>query len=79
MAKWPSDQVGTLDHWTTETTRPLFSELFINTSGVGSFEHNLRFGPENIRAGDKVLINGTIGDHEASIALARGQFDFTRT
>jgi hydrogenase expression/formation protein HypE len=51
-------------------------ELLINTSGVGTLEHNLRFGPENIRAGDKVLISGTIGDHEAAIVLARGEFDF---
>jgi hydrogenase expression/formation protein HypE len=55
---------------------PLSPELFINTSGVGVFEHRFRFGPENIRAGDKVLINGTIGDHEAAIVLARGEFDF---
>ena len=51
-------------------------ELYINTSGIGVFEHNHEYGAEYIRAGDKVFINGFIGDHEAAIALARGQFDF---
>jgi hydrogenase expression/formation protein HypE len=51
-------------------------ELYINTSGIGVFGHNHVYGAEYIRAGDKVFINGFIGDHEAAIALARGQFDF---
>jgi hydrogenase expression/formation protein HypE len=51
-------------------------ELYINTSGIGVFEHNHEYGAESIRGGDKVFINGPIGDHEATIALARGQFDF---
>lgn len=51
-------------------------ELYINTSGIGVFEHNHEYDAEHVRAGDKVLINGFIGDHEAAIALARGQFDF---
>jgi len=70
VGEWPDDSLN------PRTPEPLNPELFINTSGVGSFEHNLRFGPENIRTGDKVLINGTIGDHEAAIVLARGEFDF---
>jgi hydrogenase expression/formation protein HypE len=51
-------------------------ELYINTSGVGTYEHRRHFGAEHIRPGDKVLINGSIGDHEAAIVLARGQFEF---
>jgi hydrogenase expression/formation protein HypE len=52
------------------------AELFINTSGVGTFAGNRRYGAEQIRAGDRILINGSIGDHEAAIVLARGEFSF---
>jgi hydrogenase expression/formation protein HypE len=84
VTEWPSGQVktsdrpitGSLDHW---TTRPPASELYINTSGVGVYDHNLRFGAEHIRSGDRILINGSIGDHEAAIVLARGEFEFTGT
>jgi hydrogenase expression/formation protein HypE len=76
VAQWPSDQVSSLDHLTTRPLDHSSPELYINTSGIGVFEHNHEYGAENIRAGDKVLINGFIGDHEAAIALARGQFDF---
>jgi hydrogenase expression/formation protein HypE len=51
-------------------------ELFINTSGVGSYEHDHRYEPGRVKAGDRILINGSIGDHEAAVVLARGQFEF---
>jgi hydrogenase expression/formation protein HypE len=54
-------------------------EIIITTCGVGKILTNFQnptLGANNIKAGDKVLINGNIGDHEASIILARGQFDF---
>jgi len=51
-------------------------ELFINTSGIGFFEHRAHFGAEHIRPGDRILINGSIGDHEAAVVLARGEFEF---
>jgi hydrogenase expression/formation protein HypE len=76
VAQWPSDQVSSLDHLTTRPLDHSSPELYINTSGVGVFEHNHEYGAEHIRAGDKVFINGFIGDHEAAIALARGQFEF---
>jgi len=76
VAQWPRGQVRTLDHRTTGPLDHSSPELYINTSGVGTFEHDHRYGAEKIQAGDKVFINGTIGDHEAAIVLARGQFDF---
>ena len=51
-------------------------ELYINTSGLGVYGHDHHYGAERIRPGDKILINGSIGDHEAAIVLARGQFEF---
>jgi len=51
-------------------------ELFITTAGIGIFDHNLKIGPEKIRPGDGVFINGGIGEHEVAVLTARGQFDF---
>jgi hydrogenase expression/formation protein HypE len=54
-------------------------EIIITTSGIGRILPNYQnptLGAKNIRVGDLVLINGNIGDHEASIIIARGQFDF---
>jgi hydrogenase expression/formation protein HypE len=54
-------------------------EIIITTAGIGKILPNFTaptLSAKNIKIGDKVLINGNIGDHEASIILARGQFDF---
>lgn len=54
-------------------------EIIITTCGVGKLLpefQNPTLNAQNIEKGDAVLINGNIGDHEASIILARGQFDF---
>lgn len=45
--------------------------IYINTSGVGIFEHGLRIDGCGARVGDKVLINGTIGDHGVAVLSAR--------
>lgn len=50
-------------------------ELFITTAGVGIYEHNQKIGPERIRPGDGVFINGGIGEHGVAVLTARGQFD----
>ncbi len=44
--------------------------IFINTSGIGVCSYPL---PQNIEIGDKVLINGPIGDHEIAVISARGE------
>ena len=49
--------------------------IFINTSGIGRRSRSRCFGREHIRAGDKVLINGFIGEHGAAVMAARGNFD----
>jgi hydrogenase expression/formation protein HypE len=38
-------------------------KLFINTSGIGVIAHDLEISGSKAQVGDKVLINGTIGDH----------------
>lgn len=44
-------------------------KIFITTSGVGVIKRNL--GKEKIRAGDRVMISGTIGDHGIAIMNER--------
>lgn len=47
-------------------------KLFINTAGVGVIPAGLQLGADRCRPGDKILVNGPIGDHGAAIADARG-------
>jgi hydrogenase expression/formation protein HypE len=47
--------------------------LYINTSGVGAIDHDLELGPAAIRAGDRVIVSGPIGDHGIAIMVARGE------
>jgi hydrogenase expression/formation protein HypE len=45
--------------------------IFINTSGIGLVQPGLRLGGANARAGDRILINGTIGDHGIAVMSRR--------
>ncbi len=45
--------------------------IFINTSGIGLVRHALAIHGANARVGDKVLINGTIGDHGIAVMARR--------
>ncbi len=45
--------------------------IFINTSGVGVFDHDLEISGNGAQPGDKVLINGTIGDHGIAVLAKR--------
>jgi len=46
-------------------------KVFINTSGIGVIEHDLEISGSNAQAGDKILINGTIGDHGMAVLACR--------
>ncbi|HPC35983.1 MAG TPA: hydrogenase expression/formation protein HypE [Candidatus Marinimicrobia bacterium] len=48
--------------------------LFINTAGIGYLPEGRNIGKSLITPGDKILINGFIGDHAAAIIKARQQF-----
>jgi len=50
--------------------------IFINTSGIGEVFKDARIDIARIKPGDKVIISGTIGDHAASIVLAREELKF---
>lgn len=49
--------------------------MYITTTGVGRFIPNVCVTPDSVRAGDKVLLSGPIGDHGITILLARGELD----
>jgi hydrogenase expression/formation protein HypE len=51
-------------------------ELYVNTTGVGKLLSVAELGPERVKPGDSILINGPIGEHEAAIAVARGAYRF---
>jgi hydrogenase expression/formation protein HypE len=48
--------------------------VFITTAGIGVIAPVCDLGPKHIRAGDAVIVNGTLGDHGAVILAARGDF-----
>ena len=51
-------------------------ELYVTTTGIGSLLPRAKLGPERVKPGDAILINGPIGEHEAAIAVARGAYRF---
>jgi hydrogenase expression/formation protein HypE len=51
-------------------------ELYVNTTGIGTLLPCAQLGPEQVKPGDAILINGPIGEHEAAIAVARGAYRF---
>lgn len=48
--------------------------LYLATTGVGVREPNIQLGLNKIKAGDKLLVSGPIGDHGICVMLAREQF-----
>ena len=45
--------------------------IFINTSGIGVIEHKYSIGGAEARAGDNIIVSGTIGDHGIAIMASR--------
>lgn len=50
--------------------------IFINTAGIGVRLAGVDLGCEKIVAGDKIIINGTIGDHGLAIISQRKGIEF---
>lgn len=46
-------------------------KLFINTAGVGLISPAHHLSSFNVRPGDKVLLNGPVGDHGIAVMMAR--------
>ena len=49
--------------------------LYITTTGVGVADPELNLSSSAVRPGDKILCSGTLGDHGASILIARGDLE----
>jgi hydrogenase expression/formation protein HypE len=46
--------------------------LFVNTAGVGIVPAEVSLAPAGARAGDRVIVSGTLGDHGFAVLVARG-------
>jgi len=51
-------------------------KLFINTSGVGVVPAGVDISAANARPGDKVIVNGTLGDHGIAVLSQREGLEF---
>jgi hydrogenase expression/formation protein HypE len=52
-------------------------KLFINTAGVGIIAEGVNISGSNARAGDKVILSGTIGDHGIAVISQREGLSFS--
>ena len=50
--------------------------IFINTSGVGRIEHTRVISADQVRAGDRVILSGTIADHGMAVMSKREGLEF---
>ena len=57
---------------TKVVARGACDKLFITTTGIGVIRAGLDVGVTKARPGDKVIVNGLLGDHGAAILNARG-------
>ncbi|GAA5106865.1 hydrogenase expression/formation protein HypE [Haloechinothrix salitolerans] len=48
---------------------------YINTTGIGVYEHARELGVATARPGDAVLVSGPVGEHGITIMLERGELD----
>lgn len=54
-------------------------QIFINTSGIGEILPGLSVHPSNVKAGDKIIINGHIAEHGIAIISSREGLKFETT
>lgn len=52
---------------------------YVNTSGVGLVREGVNVGPSLARAGDSIIVSGTIGDHGMAIMSVREGLEFETT
>jgi hydrogenase expression/formation protein HypE len=51
-------------------------KLFINTAGIGQIPEGVNISAANARPGDKLIINGNIGDHGIAVLSRREGLEF---
>ena len=47
--------------------------IYITTAGIGVPDPRARLSAASVRAGDRILLSGPVGDHGVTVLLARGQ------
>jgi len=47
--------------------------LYVNTAGIGLVPPGVDLDASRVRAGDRVLVSGTLGDHGMAVMIARGE------
>jgi hydrogenase expression/formation protein HypE len=50
--------------------------VFINTAGIGVIEHEQKIAPQNVLAGDAILVSGDVGRHGMAIMAVREGLEF---
>ncbi|MBK6455781.1 MAG: hydrogenase expression/formation protein HypE [Gemmatimonadetes bacterium] len=53
--------------------------VYINTSGIGLIAEGVHIAPQRARAGDAILLSGTLGDHGMAIMSVREGLEFETT
>jgi hydrogenase expression/formation protein HypE len=53
--------------------------IYINTAGVGSVPEGVDLSASHCKAGDKILLSGTLGDHGIAVISVREGLTFTTT
>jgi hydrogenase expression/formation protein HypE len=50
-------------------------KLFVNMTGIGRLPSGLDLGVHRVRAGDRVIVSGTLGDHGIAVLAAREELE----
>ncbi len=50
--------------------------VYLSMTGFGFKAHSVRYALDQIRAGDRLLVSGPVGEHGAAVLLARQEFGF---
>ncbi len=50
--------------------------IYLAMTGIGFGSPGARYAPDRVRAGDRLLVSGPVGDHGAAVMLARQEFGF---
>lgn len=61
---------------TKVVNRGACDKLFINTSGIGLIPEGINIHAHNIKAGDILILSGTIADHGMAVMTAREKLSF---
>lgn len=55
--------------------RGLADSMYLCTAGIGMLDPRAELSTDALRAGDRILVSGTMGDHGTAIMLSRNEFD----